>query len=291
MKLELDAAGKIMREDGYDISWLNGDRKRYGYFGWENSGRLLKYCITERMTKGIDTKEFTYKKYSGGSKDLKNIIKMHEKDGLGLKRTLADNKLCFGRLRRTTVLALKGKKPAAYINFSKNKWLNDAGTVLEYGGDLKALKALIRRIIDINKYKEIEVFSPPFFNRYTELFVSIASYSILRNDGMIKIIDLKSALKKFTGQMSKKIRGLNLKKTSVTLEIPELCQQATLEIGKTVKVTDKEAKLKISLNRRDMVRFLFGYSKLSDDFNLDVKYSALNIVLPLDVYMTRLETV
>ena len=156
---------------------------------------------------------------------------------------------------------------------------------------MTALKALFRHVIEKYEFKEIIAAAPAFFNRYNELLASISGYRVLENYGMIKIINLRSMLEKFTGQMSIKVEGLNLKKTMVTFEIPELNQKATLEIGENVKVADKPAALKISLNRKDMVRFLFGLSKLSDEYNLSEKYAPLNVILPLDIYMWRLETV
>ncbi|OGF47534.1 MAG: hypothetical protein A2452_02445 [Candidatus Firestonebacteria bacterium RIFOXYC2_FULL_39_67] len=291
MKLQLEYAEKLMNENGYDISWLAGERKRYGYFGWENAGRLMKYSITERTTKGIVTSGYTYRKYSDRIQDLKGIIKIHEKDGIGLKRTFLDYQLLFSRLHRETIIASVGSKPAAYITFMITRWSKENGTVLEFGGDLTALKALFRHVIEKYEFKEIIAAAPAFFNRYNELLASISGYRVLENYGMIKIINLRSMLEKFTGQMSIKVEGLNLKKTMVTFEIPELNQKATLEIGENVKVADKPAALKISLNRKDMVRFLFGLSKLSDEYNLSEKYAPLNVILPLDIYMWRLETV
>jgi len=291
MKSQLDFAEKLMQADKYDISWLAGERVRYGYFGWENGGRLFKYCLTERTTRGISTSGFTYKKYSGSDSDLKKIIKLHKKDGLGAERSYLDNKLCFGRWRRETLIAFRGKQAAAYVCLKKNTWVEDTGTVQEFGGGLPALKALFRYVVVLEKLKELDIFAPPFFNRYSKMLSEISSHELLRNDGMIKIIDLKSTLKKFAGQMSLKLKGLKIKRTLISFEIPELKQRATLEFGKCVRVTDKAATLKISLNRREMVRLLFGLSRLSDQYNLGKKYALLDLVLPLDLYFWRLETV
>ena len=291
MQLQLAYAEKLMNEGDYDISWLAGDRKRYGYFGWENGGRLLKYAVTDRTAKGIDTTGYTYKKYTGSKKELKEIVKLHEKDGVGLKRNLLDYTLYLGRRNRTTTIAYKGKKALAYICVLKVDWGKDCGSVQEYGGDVKALKALFCYIMKSNKFREIEVAAPAFYTKYRELFASISSFGVLRNFGMIKIINLNSMLQKFCGQMSKKLENIKVKKTLVTFEIPELGQKATLEIGRKVRVVEKEGKLKIVLNRKDMVRFLFGFSKLSDDYKLDKKYAVLDLILPLDIYMWNLETV
>jgi predicted acetyltransferase len=294
MKLQLNYAERLMNAGDFDISWLGGDRKRYGYFGWENGGRLMEYCITERTTQSISVSGFNYKKYSGKPEDIEEIKSIHERDKIGLKRTMADYKLYFGRSGRDTIIACSGKKPVAYINFMKNKKEEDTGDINEFGGNLEALKALFRHVIIVNKYMKIKVYAPPFYSRYSDLLVSLSgSWMLHFLNGMIKIINLKSTLKKFTGQMSSKIKGLQLKNVLVTLEIPELNQKVTLAIGKVVKIVnnDKDVKRKISLSRKDMVRFLFGISRPSDEFCLEREYSVLDVIFPLDIYWWHLEVI
>ena len=292
MKLQLNYAENLMNSGDYDISWLGGDRKRYGYFGWENGGRLMEYCATERSTQGVDLSGHTYRKYSGNIDDLIEIIKMHERDGIGLKRTLTDYKLYLGRLGRDTIIAYSGKAPVAYISIMKSKKNIKTGEINEFGGNLTALKKLFRYVIESYKFGKITVYAPPFYSRYKELLVAISeNWKLHAIDGMIKIINLRSTLNKFRGQMNAKIKGLGLKDVRITLEVPELNQKVTLEIGKTVKIVnnDIDATRKISLSRREMVRFLFGLSKPSDEFDLGPEYSVLNTIFPLDIYWWRLE--
>ena len=44
----LTEALRFLKERKFDISWLGGDRKRYGNFGWENGGRVSKFIISLR---------------------------------------------------------------------------------------------------------------------------------------------------------------------------------------------------------------------------------------------------
>ena len=52
-------ASELLKERKFDISWLGGDRKRYGNFGWENGGRVCKFIITSSASAGSILSGFT----------------------------------------------------------------------------------------------------------------------------------------------------------------------------------------------------------------------------------------
>ena len=38
----------VMRDRGYPLSWLGGDRQRYNAFGWETAGSAFRLCFSQR---------------------------------------------------------------------------------------------------------------------------------------------------------------------------------------------------------------------------------------------------
>ena len=45
MKLLMEHCVKLMKAEGYDLSWLGGQRQRYGYFGYEKCGQQLSVSM------------------------------------------------------------------------------------------------------------------------------------------------------------------------------------------------------------------------------------------------------
>lgn len=279
----------LMKERGYDISWLGGDRKRYGNFGWENGGRATVFNVTPRyLGKCADYKIVPYK---GEPKYCALLSKLHKSEDFGLKRGANLDKMLFSRIRRNTYLALERKKIVSYLTLYSGK---GKVRILECGGSLDGITALMKYAFETLKYESLAATTPCFKNRYKDYFLKCsAGWTDEANwGGMIKILNLGSTLRKFTGQMRRKAKAFGLTgKHAVTLVIKESGEQATLEAGKSVRVTKKAAKVKIILNERDMVRLLFPESKPSDWMDLPKGAAFLDVLFPLDYFMWPLETI
>ncbi|MDD5688382.1 MAG: GNAT family N-acetyltransferase [Elusimicrobia bacterium] len=292
MNLLLNQTIRIMNEQEYDISWLDGDRKRYNSFGWENGGMVYKFYITDRTVKHINSKDFKVKCYKGEDRYLRDIEKIHEKEKFGLKRTVEEYKILFGRLKKETYLAVKNNKIHAYMTVRKDKGTIKNTKAYEYGGDMEGLKFLMKYIVEKLKLEYLSITSPVFFNKYKEVFFECSSNWEIVSGGMIKLINLKSLLKKFSNQMTKRIKNIGCKnKENITLVISESNQTATLQIGECVKVMDKESANGLVLNEKDMVRLLFGLSKPSDNFSIGRDNMILDSIFPLNFFLWPLETV
>jgi predicted acetyltransferase len=292
MKMLLNRSIEIMKKEKYDISWLGGDRRRYGNFGWENGGAVYKFFITERSIKDICTEEFEVKEYNGGKEYLNQIKVIHEKEYLRIRRTNEMYKILFSRMYKETYLAYKDGKVISYITIQKNKENPALATAYEYGGDISGFKYLLKYLFTNLKIERLDISSPFNYTEYKDLLFKCSSSWNINCSGMIKIINLKSLLKKFENQMSMKIKDLGvINKRKITLVISDNNEFATLQIGNSIKVTDKESNNKLVLNERDMVKLLFGLSKPSNEFNLSKEFLVLDVVFPLDFYIWPLEVI
>ncbi|MDD5686784.1 MAG: GNAT family N-acetyltransferase [Elusimicrobia bacterium] len=298
MNLLLNQTIRIMKEQEYDISWLAGDRKRYNSFGWENAGMVYRFYITDRtvkninILKNINSRDFKVKFYKGENRYLKQIRDMHVKEKFGLKRNGEEYKVLFGGLKKETYLAVKNNKVLSYITIQKFKANVKNTKVREYGGDIEGLKFLIKYIVEKFKLEFLTVNAPVFFSKYREVLFECSSSWEIVSSGMIKIINLESLLKKFTNQMTKRLKSTGYKnKKNITLVISENNQSATLQVGESVKVIDKESSDRLVLSEIDMVRLLFGMSKPSDNFQISGDKMILDSIFPLNFFIWSLEKV
>lgn len=295
MQALLKASIDLMKKKKYDISWLGGDRKRYGFFGWENGGRSQGFGMTNRILKDLKMQSYKVKKYNGENKLLKEIKSIHDMENFGLSRSNTGYKLLLGELKKEIYIAYDNNKAVSYIIIGIAKKNNKSAVTartFEYGGDVNGLKYLFKYIFEVLKCENLNISVPVFYNKYKKLLFEICSNWSVNLGGMIKIIDLKSILKKFEKQMSLKTRKLNMKASrTITLEIPELNQSATLKIGNDVKVIHKPSTDKLVLDQRKMIRLLFGLTKPSDSFLLGKEFLILDAVFPLDFYFFQSESV
>lgn len=296
MNILLEKAIEEMKKK-YDISWLGGDRRRYGNFGWENGGRKIVFSLTDRSVKKVEVKKFSIRKCSKEKKYLEAVEKMHAKEWLGLDRSHQQSKLIYRHENKDIFLAFKGSRLTAYmivkINQDKNNKKVHTAYVNEYGGDLDGIKALAKYVVEALNCHQVTVTTPVYNNKYKELFAGMTSLASVSAYGeMMKIISLKGVLKSYEKHMSLKLKNSKLKaKACITLIIKNTGEAVTLNIGKGVKVTDKLSSRKIILSDRDMVRLLFGLTKPSDDFKLGAGFAALDLIFPLDFYFWPNETV
>jgi|GEM_PF-1331620 len=291
MKTLLAYAIEVMRKQKYDISWLSGDRNRYGYFDWENGGRQYRFFLADRSFGNVDADILKVKKYNGERKFLKQIIAIHEKEDFRVKRTEDGYRRLLRRMNKTTYLAFDAGKPVSYITLDRSRENPETGTIFEYGGDPESVKSLLKYFFTNLGIKGVHIYSPVIRTSYTDMLFQCCAGWSMDCTGMIKIINLKSLLSKFQRQMSEKIQDTTTGNCEITLIMKDTGQTATLCIHKNVKVVNGVSSRKLCLSDRDMVRLLFGLSKPSDIFPIKKKYSELDSVFPLDFYIWPLETV
>jgi predicted N-acetyltransferase YhbS len=297
MSKGLEYAISIMHKRGFALSWLIGDRHRYGNFGWENAARKYYFSITGRSVKSLPPIISKIKEYKGDGKSLAFFRHTYSKREIRLERNDIVSRRVFSRLGKTTFLALHYGKPTSYLTVGKRWWMKDELIGYEYGGNPSGLGDLISHAIDVFKVKSLLISSPvcadpclPVLFQASSMWKLDTCFTEFSTAGhMVLILDLLAVLRGFVYQMNQKRNSLGATgKGSVTLTIKGTNQYATIQFGKRVSVTDKQANRGLVLSERDMVRLLFGVTKPSDSFKCP---TLLDSVLPLDFFISPLEDI
>ncbi len=287
----LDKAIAQMRRQSYDISILWGDRLRYNYFGWENAGRHYSFNINRRHVVRTTASGAEIRPLSMSGDDLGRIARFYEEWELRVERSPAELRSVFSRGTYETWVWRKGER-FAYVTIKGTLGDRD---LIEFGGDMEGLDNLLGFLFDRYDMENLAGALPFCQSPYLPFIISRSSawgigLSRRINDAMVKILDLASVLRKFAGEIMKKSRGLGLK-GSLTLEMSDSGQFATLLFGRSVTVADRKANPVLSLSDTSMVRLIFGPVPPSHALGLAKPLRYLDALFPLDFYVPRLNYV
>jgi len=284
----------MMRDQGYDISVLEGDRKRYGNFGWERGGRRYAFLISDRYVKGLATPGIDVRKYCGDRSDLATIKAIHEQEYYRLDRSCHFVDRVYDLPGRQTLLAEQGGHIAASLTFVPETTSDTAALawVYEYGGDGQCIKALLRDLFAVHGVTRANVVAPINHHPLNDVLLSVTDRWYTETCRMIKIISLHHLLEKSLPHMQKtRLAGRSFSEGEVTLEITGSSQVATIRFGQQIAITADRCRNILSLGEREMVRLLFGLVKPSETFNLAKACLILDTCLPLDCFMWLNDTV
>jgi len=278
----LDYNIKRMKEEGYAISVLGGDRYRYGNFGWENGGRKINLNISSRSLNKAGIKPSNkVKRYQGEKEILKKIISVHEKEFLGVERTKKDYQFLYQKIGTATYW-VEEKENFGYIDLAGESQAND---VIEWGGDEKIVASIAAYLL--NRFGSSTLTFPiPVSKRFPKILFKLASGWSLTIVNMVKIINLKKTLEGFLPQIEEK--WSSDKEEEITFQMKGSGQSATLILGKDCLVKEKKSKNLISLSEKDMAGLFFNFIP-AICFSLGNLSFILNKIFPLDFFIWPLD--
>ena len=294
MTAALECADKIMREQGLAASWLNGDRTRYRWFGYERAGRKLNITITPRSFAGSGGSVASVARFDGQPSHMDSIVRIYERRGIGGVRDAALWRVLLGRPRKETLLAFRDGSATAYMVFERKK-AESVVEVFEYGGDADGIRALLRHGFEALGFRQMEVSAPIAGDPLVDLLTGAArKWSVgfsgwLESGGMLRVLDLAACLRAFLPQITEKRRLRDDgRRGTVALKIAETEQTAALRFGETVEVVQDATGDGVPFGEADLAGFLFG---LSEPIPSDRRLALLGNLLPLDFHIWPLEMV
>ena len=273
---------KRMKEEGYALSVLGGDRYRYGNFGWENGGRQINLNISGRSLNKAGIKPATkVGRYQGEKEVLKKIISAHEKEPLRVERTKKDYQLLYQKIGTATYWA-EEKGDFAYIDLSGE---SSASQVTEWGGDEKIIASIAAYLL--NRFGSSTLTFPiPVSKRFPKILFKLSPGWSLTIVNMVKIIDLKKTLEGFLPQIEEKWSSGEEKE--ITFRMEESEEFTTLILGKNCFIKERKTKNLLSLSEKDMAGLFFNFIPVTC-FTSDNLSFILNKIFPLDFFIWPLD--
>lgn len=191
MKLLMGAAAEEMEKTGVDLSWLSGLRQRYQYFGYEKTGIMLEYTISQTNLRQV----FQGEDAAGlqlipiGEKDseyIKKAKELHDGQVLHCVRSMEDFWL-FAKAVCTTPLAAVNDegKMLGYMVLTQDKCC-----ITEiFAEDEDILTDMIRCCMQQEKEEEIKVLLAPWQEKAARRLGRIAEEFCMRDCGNFRIFN------------------------------------------------------------------------------------------------------
>ncbi len=273
---------KRMKEEGYSLSVLGGDRYRYGNFGWEYGGRQVNLSISSRSLNKAGIKPANrVKRYQGEEDILKKIIQVHEKQPLRVERNKKDYQLHYQKIG-TTLYWAESKGNFAYIDLSGEC---QASQVIEWGGDERIISSIAAYLL--NRFGSSSMTFPvPVSKKFPKILFELSAGWSLTIVNSVKIINLKETLKGFLPQIEEKWDSCE--KEEISFQIRESGEAATLILAKNCSIEERKSKNLISLPEKQMAGLFFNFIPATC-FSSGRSTFLLNKIFPLDFYIWPLD--
>jgi len=280
----LDASNEKIRSSGAVLTYLWGDRIRYGRYGWESSGQEWFFTVTPKSLPPVEGKNAaSIKRFEGAREDVGRIAAVYDKHPYGMVRSPADHERILNREGWDTWLTTDKQGHTAYMTLALGQTNPKEARVWEFDGVPDSLLLdLLRHVFKFYSLEKLEIPSP-FHHPANGLFFSISSAYIVQAKFMFGILNLSALLKAFLPEISRKSEGF---KGKITLNMRDVGQKATLLFkGSKVVLEDKPSAGGISLSMRETTRLLFGPGSPSNHFNLGKHKEILDQLFPLDFHV------
>lgn len=279
----LEAAGERMRQQGYPLSVLGGDRRRYGWFGWENAGLRNTFSLTPRYL-GRPT-----------ATERRLLIRPLRLDLATRRRILAlDRVRPFGTERRAAELAPRFQRT------SRDAWECRVGRCFAYvvlgghahqarpyervdevGGDPELVRSMIRVLMA--RYRCPHLRATTGANPGdVALFRPVSGQWERGTDGMVRIVDLPLLLEQLAPVLRRRAQRLHRNGT-LHLSMIDSGQQGTLTLG-------PGPVHRLRLSDREMVALFFGLHPVGEAFT-GTAAARLDGLLPLPLFIPPLDHV
>ncbi|GMQ60784.1 GNAT family N-acetyltransferase [Vallitalea maricola] len=174
---------KMMDDEGYDISWLTGDRHRYKNYGWDYSGRTCNFSIEHRqLAKLIKNTDKNIRLAS--AEDIPMLNTLYNQYQNKVSRTIENWKINLIR-KNITINCCNDNGGKGYMIYEKN----NPNYILELQGDKEHIESLLINHMVENDLQEMTVFYPYENSKVLSCLNGLASNLSISHCDQIKIIN------------------------------------------------------------------------------------------------------
>lgn len=275
-----------LEDRGAPLAELEGDRRRYGRYGWENAGREYRYEITGRSFAGAhdESPPDTVAEYTGTDEQLELIEACHESERFRIARERSDYETLLGQSGLETLCYPDGP---AYLSYRGE----ESPSVLEFGGDEAGVRALLATVLAESVDDRLLLYAHPL-HPLNETFRRGADDWTQLPHRKLNVLDLRATLEAFEPLLAERWRRVHGRtRGRVTLGVRGE-EGSAVSLSYTpgdVSCRPFEGDPEISLSRTEMAQLLFGFP---DQWRSRKRRDPLlSTTLPLDYYFWETETI
>ncbi|MSR81572.1 MAG: GNAT family N-acetyltransferase [Candidatus Latescibacteria bacterium] len=277
MSILLEEANHRMRRAGYPLSILWGDRRRYGWFGWERGGIRNNFTLTARQL-GPPTaaeRRLALERFVPEPSLCRRLRTLDLHHPYGVERPLGDIPDLFARVGRQTWICREGSR-FAYLAFQREGRQRRGQYELldEAGGDAELGRSMLRVLMARSGLSRLQASAGPNPDQVA-LLLPGSSYWTRECSCMIKILDLQLLIDKLQPLLRRRARQAGI---SGRFHLSAPGQEALLDLGagKTQQ---------IELDEQELVGLFFGLHPLAERLAGEQGMELLGRILPLSLYI------
>ena len=187
-----------MKEEGFPVSILGGDRHRYQTFGYENAGKTLNLTITQRGLHKAGVKPVFPQRYFGQEDLLVKIIAAYEKNHYRKIRTKEEYTLLYQK-PGLLLFSAGDDKDFGYLALSGELGRNGC---VEFGGSAPTILGIAEYVMGHFGLSFLNFFFPEK-SVIPEPILQSASEWNITSSTMLKIVNLEKTVSLFAAQSEK----------------------------------------------------------------------------------------
>lgn len=277
MSVLLEEAIHRMRRAGYPLSVLWGDRRRYGWFGWERGGTRNSFTLTTRQlgTPTAAERRLRLERFAPEPSLCRRLRALDLRHPYGVERPLGDIPGLFARVGRQTWTCREGKRFAYLALQREGRQRHGQYELLdEAGGDADLARSMLRVLMARSGLSRLQASAGPN-PAQLEILLPGSSHWTRESSCMIKILDLQLLIEKLQLLLKRRARQAGV---GGCFQFCSLGQEALLDLGpgKTQRIV---------LGEQELVGFFFGLHPLAERLPGEQGAEPLGRVLPLPLYI------
>ncbi len=262
----MNACLEIMKEDGTDYSVLNGQRQRYGYFGYEPGGYTYSFHINrgnlDRLVGKNAKPTYTWKELTeDDAETVSKALALYNRNTFRYERTQETFCDILRSWKSTPYAIFNGDDFRGYVSINGNGSLNEFEIC-----EMSDFYEVIMCVMEIGKKDGFHIGVAPFKKELCDFLSKIAGVSEVNQCHNICIFNYAGFIRAF---LSLKAKTAGICDGSIVLLIHGIKKDERLEItvdggSVTVEETDKPADVELEHSEAEV--FVAGiYSARRDE--------------------------
>jgi len=194
MKRLMERCLEVMRAEAYDLSWLGGQRQRYGYFGYEICGSTWEHAVTKTNLRHAcaELPDITFVKITdAGDERLRAVAGWHARSAIRCERPADEFYDVATSWGHDLMLATDGRgEPMGYVVADR-----DGGLVVEWAGSSPEIAAgIVPAWVAYQERTTVRFEAPGVPTAATGELVRLAEYAQVRASGNWRVFDWETVV-------------------------------------------------------------------------------------------------
>ena len=280
----------LMKEQGYPLSVLGGQRQRYGYFGYEVCGvgvelqlgkRNLRHCFSAPSNIRFEPLD------DGPAGRLEAVRALHDAQPVRAERSAGEFRKVLRSWRAVPYAALEADELIGYVVVS----LDGKELPEVVGRDGDTASEIVRARVEQGDAESVTLTAGPLAGRFLHRLGEVCEAAALRSSGNWQVFDWPRVISALLAARAADPSGAPLADGRVTLGI-EGCGTVAVSVdGGEVSCGRVEEKPAVSCGPHLAHRLLFGPLPPSQSLLLPKEAEALESWCPLPLFSSRQDAV